>query len=553
MYSGKLLSACDFVAVDLEATGPTPGRNSIIEIGAARLRAGHVVDTFQLLVRPHDPVPMAVELLTGITSSVLVGAVDIDQAVLAFKEFAQDAVLVAHNYRFDLSYMDYEAERLWGRPWGRPALDTLCLARNLHPGLPRYSLAALAEHFDVTTRPTHRALDDAMAAAEVFTAMMPDLDRIGIKTVGALATFCGLGNQTALAERLHLTSGLPDEPGVFLFRDAAGEVIFVGKAKSLRSRTRGFFYPLSDDSRHSVAARVETLSAVVTRSQLDAQLLERRLQTRYQAQLDPAGHRIRGSYLIYADSSPVPGLKVVSSPRKRGTHAGPFTSRWAAATLAERLTELYDLRRCPRRIDAALAARPCAYRDSGCPAPCVLPIDRDAYRARMSEAFATFDGDGCDVRLRFVDEQERAARQHRYEDAIRYRDGIRALDRGIGTLRTIREASERDVIAMEENDTGVIAHLIRNGLRAAVVRAPRQEAVAKLERAVRRVYFSDTPRVKTVDLTGPQIAELLIVAGFLSSGEHGEIPVTDEAETLHAVRKSLGLEPRVPRRRHEAP
>jgi len=545
-----MLSECDFVAVDLETTGCRPGRNSIIEVGAARFTAAGVIETFQRLVRPDDTIPRAVEELTGITPAMLVGAPSIETVIREFREFAEGAVLVAHNYRFDLSFLDHEAERAWGAPMHRPTIDTLTLARRLRPDLRRYRLGSLALEYDTPTTPDHRAGNDALATAELLIALIPELTRLGITDVGGISAFCGLSNQTLLAGRLGLTRQLPDEAGVYLFRDASGTVIFVGHARSLRARTRQYFYPGA--SSDEMACEVASITAVRTPSQLDALLLEHRLVDRHRPKYNPPAHRSRVGYLIKVETtSPYPSMKVVEAPRRRGRLIGPFTSKWAALTLVESLRDVYDLRRCSRRLDARLPMIPCTHRDSGtCPAPCVRLPDPREYGDRLVGALGVLKDDS-DFRSLLLAGQRRAAREGRYEEAIRYRDGVRALDRALSSLATVSQAVKRDVILVEESDGEVVVSFVRGGLRAAVLRGRREHIEAKIAPAVERVYFSEVPPIDPLRLSSEKIAELLIIAAFVEGEAHLEVPVVDAAQTVARVRRALGLDRRTPRRRHE--
>jgi DNA polymerase-3 subunit epsilon len=549
MLSGSDLFTTDFVAVDLETTGCRPGRNSIIEIGAVRFSASGVHGVLERLVRPNDLIPHAVEELTGITASMVAAAPPIDQVIEEFHEFSAGAVLVAHNYRFDLSFLDWEAERSWGRPFHRPVVDTLSVMRRLRPDLRRYSLGSLAAEYGLPTAPDHRAGNDARATAELLLAVLPDAGRLGLTTVGDLVAFSGLSGQSALASRLHLTHGIPDEPGVYLFRDADGRVIYVGHARSLRTRTRQYFYP--GTSTDALANDVAAVTAVPTLSQLDALLLEHRLVDRHRPRYNPTGHRSRAGYLVKADmASPYPGLKVVEAPRTRGRLVGPFTSHWAAVTLVERLQTLYGLRRCARRLDARLAMTPCPNRDAGtCPAPCVCVPDRAAYAERLSVALGVLDDDR-DVRGLLTSAQRDAAMHGRYEEAIRNRDGLRALDRALSSVDTIREAARHDVVLVEESDAAAVVSFVRGGLRAAVLRGPRDAIEGKIAGVVQRVYFSGTEPVDPLRLTPEKIAELLIIASYEDADAHLEIRVTDALETVAHIRRALGLDRRTPRRHH---
>jgi DNA polymerase-3 subunit epsilon len=552
VFSGLPITECDFVAVDLETTGCTPGRNSIIEIGAVRVTGGIATTEFASLVRPQDPVPRAIVQLTGITPEILTSAPSIDEVMGAFRSFAAGAVLVAHNYRFDLGFLDYEAERLWSEPFTRPALDTLSLARRLHPGLERYSLLHLAAHFQVDSRPDHRALNDARAAAEVLTAMLPDLIARGVKNIGDLATFAGLGSQTALASRLPLTARVPDAPGVYVFKDEDGVVLFVGRAKNLRTRVRNHFYPAGDRDRSELGCRVAAVRALPAASQLDAALLERHLIDRHDPPFNPTAQRPRALYSLEVPRrSQFPGLKVTMRPGAAAMAVGPFTSRWVAVTLADRLAEVYGVRRCTRRLNADLALRECDWRGAGCSSPCVVDLDPVDYSTRVTRVIDALGPRSSEARDLLVSLQARAAADARYEDAIRFRDGVRALDRGCGTLAAIRQAAARDAVLLEIHD-GVTVHLIRSGLRAAVLRGSLSSVESRLPRALRRTYYSGVAARDPLSLSPSEVAQILVIGAFMGGDAHIEVPIGDERLTLARIRRHLGLERRQPRRRHAA-
>jgi DNA polymerase-3 subunit epsilon len=552
MLSDLPIMESDFVTVDLETTGCTPGRHGVIEIGAVRISGGRIVGEFASLVRPPDALPRAISQLTGITLDMLAPAPSIDDVLPAFRSFADGAVLVAHNYRFDLGFLDFEAERLWGDPFPRPALDTITLARRLHPGLERYSLAHLATRLGSSVRPDHRAANDARATAEILLSMLPMLIERGLTTVGDLAAFCDLEHQHDLASRLPLTAGVPDAPGIYIFRDAEDRVLYVGRAKSLRQRVRGHFYPGGHAERSELGRLVVSVRAVPAASALDAALLERRLVSRHEPPFNPLAQRAHTVYLIHVDAHrPYPGVKVVTSRRKKGTHIGPFTSRWAARTLADRLTELYGLRRCARRVDPALGSRDCEYRETGCPAPCVTQVDPTDYSLRVAAFLKAFD-DPEEPRSALVALQSAAATEARYEDAIRYRDALRALDRALGTRGVLRSAAAHDAALIETCEGCSVVHLIRAGQRAGVLRGSLASIAERLPRALHRVYFSERPRPDLLDLGPREVAEMLAIAAFSVGDAHVEVPVADERLALAGVKRSLGLDRRLPRRRHAA-
>jgi DNA polymerase-3 subunit epsilon len=162
------------VVVDVETTGWLHEQAEITEIGAVRLTGGLLTGEFSSLVRPAGPIPADISTLTGITDD-MVGRAPLPAAALrAFLAFACDCVLVAHNAPFDVSFLTAACEAA-GIAWPRAAvLDTAVLARLLlsPDDVPDCRLGTLAEYFDATTAPCHRALPDAKATADVLAGLL---------------------------------------------------------------------------------------------------------------------------------------------------------------------------------------------------------------------------------------------------------------------------------------------------------------------------------------------------------------------------------------------
>ena|SRR5687767_2029415 len=181
------LESARFVVVDLETTGLRPGSSRICEIGAVRVDGLVGTGTFSTLVDPGVPLPPLVSALTGIVERELSGAPGPAEAVRRFLDFAGDAVLVAHNARFDLAFLDREVERMSGRRLAAPVVDTVGLARRLLAGrVPRVSLASLAYFFGTSVQPCHRALPDAQATAEILVALVGLAQERGAQSVADL-------------------------------------------------------------------------------------------------------------------------------------------------------------------------------------------------------------------------------------------------------------------------------------------------------------------------------------------------------------------------------
>jgi len=273
-----LLEQAMFVVVDLETTGLAPTSARICEIGAQRVAALELGETFETLVDPGVPLPPFVSALTGIAAPAVRGAPRPEHAVRAFLAFAGDAALVAHNARFDLAFLDREVERFSGQRIAAPVIDTVWLARRLLGGrTPRVGLAALARFFGVTTEPCHRALPDARATAEILVHLIGLAQERGARTVAELAEL-----SAPRARRLHakraLVAEAPTRPGVYTFSDVHGTALYVGRARDLRRRLRSYFE--GGRQRPAVEAALGALAHVdwtETGSELEAALEELRL------------------------------------------------------------------------------------------------------------------------------------------------------------------------------------------------------------------------------------------------------------------------------------
>ncbi|MDZ4180680.1 MAG: exonuclease domain-containing protein [Coriobacteriia bacterium] len=545
-----------FVAVDIETTGCRPGTSSVIEIGAVRVESGSVTGQFNRLVSPTDDIPAAITRLTGITADMLAGAPTIAEVIADFRAFVGDAVLVAHNHRFDMSFLDYEAERAWGAPFARPILDTLTLARRLRPDIPRHNLRDLAALYETTDVPNHRALPDALATAEVFLRMIPELEAAGIVTAADAARLCGIAQQSRLARKLSLATNLPDGPGVYTFRDDRGRVVFVGRAKSLRTRVRNHFYAPDDTTSPSPASEVAAISHFSMVSPLDAALLEVRLQDRYAPTFNRNGHRQRPPLYLHVDTgSEFPSLRPTRRRLKSGQLLGPMANEWATETVADALSQHFGLRRCRCSVQEC-QERECEHRDDeSCLAPDAYESGKEAYASGVRAALSVFDGGGPAFRELLRTMQEQSARAERFEDAAHYRDAIRALDRTLGALAVAHRASSEILSVIIEGDsTSGVALVLVRGWRFTTVRFNRELVDSgtlrdRIEIALTRARQAAG---RNTAVTARRLRDMAIIDAYRQQHTPLVVPVDegDVAAAAERVAASVRRMMRVPRKRH---
>ncbi len=267
-------------------------------------------------------------------------------------------------------------------------------------------------------------------------------------------------------------AGLPTRPGVYLFRGEGGEVLYVGKAKSLRTRVRSYF---RQESSHSVktrelARRITSLDTIVVGSETEALILEANLikehHPRFNIQLRDDK---RYPYIKVTTQEPFPRVFVTRQVRNDGArYFGPYTSVGPLRQALEVVKRLYTVRSCRYDLPREAPDRPCLdYHIGRCLAPCVGLQSQEAYQGMMREILRILGGDteslGEEVRGRMAE----AADALRFEEAARLRDVARGLDTIAREQRVHRvEGGDQDVltVARDGDQAAGVALRIRGGL-----------------------------------------------------------------------------------------
>jgi len=192
---GRPLAQTTFVVLDLETSGGAPHLGAhITEIGAVKVRGGEVLGKFQTFINPGTRIPGFITALTGITDEMVSSSPRIAEVFPILLEFfgsESETVFVAHNAPFDLSFLKAAATSSEYR-WPKfIVIDTAKLARQVlsRDEVVNCKLATLAEFFNTTVSPTHRALDDALATVDVLHALLGRVGSLGITTLEELINF----------------------------------------------------------------------------------------------------------------------------------------------------------------------------------------------------------------------------------------------------------------------------------------------------------------------------------------------------------------------------
>lgn len=430
-----------FVVVDLETTGGSAAQDAITEIGAVKVRGGSVLGEFHSLVDPGRGIPPYIAVLTGITDAMVARAPRIEQLLPAFLEFARGAVLVAHNAGFDTGFLA-AACALHGHEWPwrrrRSVLDTVTLARRAlqRDEAPNCKLATLARHFGASTQPTHRALDDARATVDVLHALLERVGSLGVHSLPELHAFTAAVS-TAQRRKRGLAADLPDGPGVYIFRDAAGEPLYIGTSRNVRSRVRRYFVASETRSRiGEMVGLAERVDAVPCAHALEAGIRELRLLAECKPRYNRRSTRPERSVWLKLTDEAYPRLSVVRRAADDGAdYLGPLPSRRAAEAVRDAIHDAFPLRQCTDRLSArVITRRSCALAQIGrCPAPCEHRIDAAGYRLLAASVGAAWRGDVAPLADPLLAQVHAHADARRYERAAAARDRLDALIRACGT------------------------------------------------------------------------------------------------------------------------
>ena len=497
------LNEVEFVVLDTETTGLRPGPNRVIEIAGIRMRGGEVIDSFQSLLNPNRRLPPFIVQFTGITQEMVAGAPGAEQIFPDFLQFIEGAILVGHNIGFDIGFLSYEAQLL-GYAFPIDGLDTIPLARRFLPGLRRFKLDVVAGHLKIPMVNRHRALGDAKVTAAIFLKLLNIARQEGIYTLGNLrrrlqlpVAWSGDITDASLAKQVEYlradgklssksvtsrpTGSLllnpawkrefPNKPGVYLMREASGQVIYVGKAKCLKDRLASYYsHPLGYTRKmDGLLQNVKEIETIVLGSELEALLMESQLIK----QLQPAYNVQLRNYDLY------PFIKIdVQHPFPRvyssrevaadgARYFGPFRSRRMVDLTIDLIQKVFPVRTCTRSLPPqAKPSDPCLRLHlDRCPGPCRGGVDPLEYARVIEQVCAFLGGEREDLLDRMRRQMLEAAQQLNFERAAWLRDTIRSADEVLIGQRLITGAVEANNLFIvypsakeEHNELFLIRH-----------------------------------------------------------------------------------------------
>jgi len=265
-----------------------------------------------------------------------------------------------------------------------------------------------------------------------------------------------------------ILDALPAAPGCYLMKDRAGEVVYVGKASSLRSRVRSYFDPGRGDDRPFVPLLEDLLGdieVIVTRSEKEAVLLENELIKKHRPRFNVRLRDDKDFIVLRLDERhPYPRLEVRRARERRSGQARTFGPYSSASSIRETLRIVnrhFQLRTCNDHVFEH-RKRPCIlYQIKRCPAPCVYEVPQEEYRRSVEDAIAFLEGRETELTDRLRARMEEAASGLRFEEAARVRDQLQAVLRSLEKQRVLfTDHADRDVLGLYREGPDLVVQVL---------------------------------------------------------------------------------------------
>ena len=260
------------MVVDIETTGGRPSGNDITEIGIVHVQNKKIVHQWSSLVKPDSSIPNNIQALTGISDEMVEHAPKFQSLIPLLQKQLEGDVFVAHSFNFDYSFIE-RAFKECEVAWRMDKLCTIKYARKVFPEIGRYSLANLARELQVSNNNPHRALSDALCAAEVLIhCLHGDYDQKMLHNP-----------KTGLLQRIQIPDNLPREQydnlpkayGVYEFKDAQGKPLYIGKANNIKKRVTQHFSTQKESAKyHRLMKECHFLEYTILPNEILALILE---------------------------------------------------------------------------------------------------------------------------------------------------------------------------------------------------------------------------------------------------------------------------------------
>jgi DNA polymerase-3 subunit epsilon len=417
------LSETTFSVLDVETTGLSARDNKIIEIGLVKVENLKIMESYHSLINPGRLIPYFITSFTGITNDDVFDAPFFEDIVDELEEFIGYDIISGHNLTFDKSFLKKEFISCGKEFLPNFNVCTLKIARRLFPNLRSKSLGSLSNFLRIKNRSAHRALGDAQVTARILIKIINQLhESFDVETVGDLINFqfnprLNKSNTTIKKKLGEDVSGLPDAPGIYYFLNSRNEIIYIGKAKSLRERVKSYFSPTAQRKAKAIIKQASRLRTEITNTELTALLTEAELikiiKPRHNTQLRKYGSKY---FLRVMTTHKFPAIEISNHFDFDGNdYFGLFISKKKAAEIYELLNKTFAIRECTDKEFSKGKACFLAEIDR-CTAPCINS-DLKIYNSELEKLYEFLYGKNQFALTRLIIKMKEYSSKQKYEKA----------------------------------------------------------------------------------------------------------------------------------------
>ncbi len=457
----------EYCVFDFETTGMSGRADKVIQIGMVKIRNGKITDTFMSYINPGRQIPYFITKLTGITNADVENAPYFDEVYSKIVEFIGDSVLIAHNLSFDQSFLRHEcaaAELEYPR---NESVCTLRLSRKLYPNLPSKSLGNLAKSLRIRHRDVHTGLGDSMAAAKILLKMFPILR--SEHNVDSLSDLISFQNYPASSKPYRIIkkkllddySKIPDEPGIYNYKNEKGEILYIGKAKSLKNRLGNYFSNNAIRKAKDIVRKASTLEFRKTNSELTALLSEAEMIKIHNPKLNKMLKKYPNSYYLKLNTSDkFASLEVTTKFQFDDCdYYGPYPNRDTAGSLKDVVDRTFKLKECKEK--EFKRSRRCYLADiERCLAPCTESGVAEDYKNELNQVHEFLSGHNQTAVERLLNRMKELSAAQKYEEAASVRDVVQSILNQINKSSILSEPINRANVLIEVSGAGANDYLL---------------------------------------------------------------------------------------------
>lgn len=498
-----------FIVIDVETTGSNPVGNSLIDIACVTTIGGTAVDRYDSLINPHQFIPPFISNMTGISNEMVYNAPESETVLAVVKDILlnKDAVFVAHNLSFDYSFVKGAFAKIEMDFPVTPKLCTLKLARRLLRKDIKKNVGSLSEYFGIKIKNRHRALGDADATSQILCELMEIAeDEHGVQSLEELLELQNkqIKNfippsvaQKRLQDKL---DDLPEDPGVYYFKDKTGNIHYVGKAKCLKDRVKSYFQYGNVTSRKisAMLKKSHFLDWECTDSELAALIKESREIKALMPYYNTLEKDLRTfPFIRLTVAEEYPKIEITNSIEDDGSeYFGPFRSRYLAEVLIENISKQFKVRKCEGELKPNDKKRPCFYfHIERCGAPCANLITQEQYLKDVERAKYYLSGCNDGIIRQMEEKMHQFAEQLEFEKAgamkVQIRELKKLFDKQNDTPVSVNSDNFAMTFPISDRDKLLQVFLIRSGKLDKQFTIGRKARLDDIFADVHQLYYSD--------------------------------------------------------------